>query len=500
MKGWTNGMDRRSAIRNVSGILAAASFPLAATAHARAPLEGLAAADNAGGQGPTLTARVSDYCVRAAFAALPAAAREMTKKVIFDEIAASYFGRRSTAGTLILSYVSEQSGTRQARIWGSDKLTARPLAALANGTAGHGDEVDGAHVIGGHPGATIVHAAAAMADGQGVSGADFINAVALGYDVGVRLVEACGGKFTVRDTFHLDSDLLYALGAAAASGRLLHLDQAQYGAAFALATFQANGLYALYAEANHISKSFCNGQYAHAGVSAALMARIGMEGHDDIIGTKDGIYAAWGDGKHREAITSELGASFKILGANFKFFNAGYPIHTAVEAAMILVRDHHISPDNITAIHVGMPETSLKTVDNRAMHIISVQDMVAATIASGGLKLVDRPFPAILADPAYQRLRSLIVANVDPELNREFPNGRGARVTITTVQGARYSLRIDNPRGHSLRGEVTWNDLVEKWRDALPGCDVSKALSLARRLDELDNVDVFFDAFKGVNG
>ena len=37
-----------------------------------------------------------------------------------------------------------------------ERLRGKPLALI-------GEEVDGAHVIGGHPGATLVHAAVAMA-------------------------------------------------------------------------------------------------------------------------------------------------------------------------------------------------------------------------------------------------------------------------------------------------------------------------------------------------
>lgn len=490
-------IDRRAALKAVGGTLALAAAPLFEPAIAQTTAHAPAAP--AKKSGPTLTAVVSDYAAQTAFNALPTAVREQTKKVIFDEIASSYFGRRSAAGSLIVSFISELGGASQARLWGTDLRVPRPFAALANGTAGHGDEVDGAHVVGGHPGATIVHAAAAMADGQRISGAELINAVGLGYDVGIRLVEACGGKFLVRDTQHLTSDFLYSLGAAAAAARLMRLNTAQYGAAFALTTFQANGLYALYAEKNHISKSFCAGQYAYAGVSSALMAKVGMQGHDDILGSADGVYAAWGDGKNREAITRELGSTFKIQGANFKFFNAGYPIHTAVEAATTLVGTNGIPAERIARIVVGMPEGSLKTVDNREMHNISVQDMVCAAIASGGLKLVDRPFPAMLSNPTYLRLRSLIVAQVDAELNREFPDGRGARVAITTTDGSKFSLRVDNPRGHSLRGEITWKDLADKWTHSLDGCNVPAALELAERMEKLEDVNTLFDAFKGVN-
>lgn len=447
--------------------------------------------------GEKITSQVAQYSSMTSFAALPPAVRERAKKIIFDEIACAFFGRRSAAGALAARYAASAGGSGEARIYGTDLRAPAPYAAMANGTAGHGEEVDGAHVIGGHPAASIVHAAMAMAERQRVPGAELINAVVLGYDVGVRVVQACGGKFKVRDNLHLTSDMFYALGATVAASRLLGLDPTRHAHALTLATFQTNGLYALYSERRHISKSFCNGQFAFAGVSAALMAAIGLEGNEDIFGASHGLLDAWGVEQGREALTKDLGVAYSIMGANFKFFNAGYPIHTPVEAAMALVEEHAIGCDAIESVEIGMPENSMKVVDNRHMHNICVQDMVAASLVRGGLKLHDLPFPSILADPAFRRIRSSIVVSVDPEIQREFPNGRGARVTIVTTEGARHSRRIDNPRGHSLRGEVGWADLSEKWRGSLGDCDVETALAIAQGLDDLEDVNVLATAFRG---
>ena len=65
-----------------------------------------------------------------------------------------------------------------------------------------------------------------------------------------------------------------------------------------------------------------------------------------------------------------------------------------------------------------MPARPLKTVDNREMHNISVQDMVTASLTSGGYKIIDQPFPAMLDNPVYKRLRPLVTAQVDPEIDR----------------------------------------------------------------------------------
>jgi hypothetical protein len=63
--------------------------------------------------------------------------------------------------------------------------------------------------------------------------------------------------------------------------------------------------------------------------------------------------------------------------------------------------------------------------------------------------------------------------------------------------GVTRSLRIDNPLGHSLRGEPSWDELATKWRGSLANCDTDKALALARRLDELKDARQLCDAFLG---
>jgi 2-methylcitrate dehydratase PrpD len=444
----------------------------------------------------TLTTTLTRYAASTTYDDLPANVRERAKQVIVDEIACSYFGRRSLAGDLGARYASEAGGTPEARIYATGQRVSAPNAALANGAAGHGEEVDGAHVVGGHPGASIVHAAVAMAEKQRATGAELVNAVALGYDVGVRIVEACGKLYGVKDRFGLNSDFLYAFGCAAAASRLLGLDATRHAHALALTSSSANSLAAFYAEKRHISKSLCNGQFASAGVSGALMARAGLEGHEDIVGAPYGVLHAWGAEGQREAVIRGLGDQFAIMGANFKFLNAGYPIHAPVEAALKMVAKHGIRVEQIAAIDVGMPTNTMKVVDNRDMHNICLQDMLSAALVRGGLRLRESPFPEVLSDSAFASLRQRITLRGHPDLDRDQPDGRGSIVTISMVDGTALSERVDYPRGHSKRGGATWPELAEKWREGLPECDVDRMLALAQRLDEVEDVNEFLDAFR----
>jgi 2-methylcitrate dehydratase PrpD len=335
-----------------------------------------------------------------------------------------------------------------------------------------------------------------MAERQRATGAELLNAVVLGYDVGTRVVEACGRLFGVKNRFGLNSDFLYTIGGTVAAGRLLGLDADGLCHAMALCTFQSNALCAFYAEDRHISKSFCNGQFAFAAVSAALMAAAGLEGHRDIIGAPYGVLHAWGAEGRRDAVVEGLGERHTIMSANFKMLNAGYPIHAPVEAALSLRAEHGITPDTIETLTVGLPSLAMKVVDNRDMHNICVQDMVCAAVVQGGIRLRHSPFPQILADPDYQRLRARIVVHGHPDLDRDQPEGRGAIVTIGTASGASFTRRVEHPKGHSLRGGLSWADLSTKWHEGLAECDVDRMLAMAQRLDEVEDVAQFLDTLE----
>jgi 2-methylcitrate dehydratase PrpD len=443
----------------------------------------------------SITSTLADYAASTSLDALPSEVRERGRLILMDELACAAFGQTREPGWLAAGFAASVGGAGPCRIFGTRLRVSAPYAGLANGTAGHADEVDGAHVVGGHPGATIVHAVAAVAGLRRTSGADLLNALVLGYEVGNRVVRASGGAFGLKSRLHLHADFLHAVGAAAAGCRLLGLAPERYVHAMALATFQANGLCALFGERRHISKSFCNGQFAFAGVSAALMAEAGLEGSDDVFGAEHGLVQAWGLENAPDLLMNGLGDTHEVMGANFKFINAGYPIHAAVQAAMVLVTEYDIDPAQIDAVAVGMPTHALRVVDNRAMHNICLQDMLAAALVQRGLRLREDPFPEILGDPAFRDMRSRIALAPDAELDRDQPNGRGARVDLQLRSGEHLTCRVDQPKGHSSGPAVGWTDLAAKWTEGLPGLDVHRLAAQCRDVDALDDVEELFQTF-----
>jgi len=447
----------------------------------------------------TLTGVLADYVAGSSFEQLPADVVDKAKLIIFDEIACAVLGRKLIAGDLIAKFVSSMGGVPEATVVGSSLRLPASLAALANGTAGHADEFDGAHITDGHPGAVIVHATLAVGEARRVTGKDFIHAVSLGYDVGTRLVASVGGAFPLRNTHHVHSDHLHGFGAAMACARLLRLTPESIRYAAALAAGHAGGLAVVFEERRHMSKALSTGQAAFGGATAALLAASGFEGHDDVFDSKHGPLG-WAPEKAPVKLLNGLGSDFAVRGANFKFYSAGYPIHAPVEAALNIIAREKLSLDDIASVTVGLTTHTRDTVSNRDMPSICVEDMLAVAMVHGRLGVAEAHSTAALARPEVKALRPKIHTVADQELERTQPHGRGANVRITTASGKHFEERIDHPRGHASRGGVDWPSLREKWQDLLPefiGKANSEAFyNLCQSLDSVEDLAEFTQLLK----
>ena len=122
---------------------------------------------------------------------IPADVKERAKQVIFDEIAcATSAGAASPATSARATPRSRRPRGGAHLRYGPTRLGAECGARQRRGRPWRGGRRRAR--LGGHPGASIVHAAVAMAERQRATGAELLNAVVLGYDVGIRVVEACG--------------------------------------------------------------------------------------------------------------------------------------------------------------------------------------------------------------------------------------------------------------------------------------------------------------------
>ena len=70
---------------------------------------------------------------------------------------------------------------------------------------------------------------------------------------------------------------------------------------------------------------------------------------------------------------------------------------------------------------------------------------------------------ANLRDPAIHDLASRVTLEVDPEIDRDYPRTRAARVTLQTRAGRTHSLRIDHCKG-TAENPLDETELLAKFR------------------------------------
>ena len=240
-----------------------------------------------------------------------------------------------------------------------------------------------------------------------------------------------------------------------------------------------------------MSKALSTGQGAFAGVTAARLAAMGFEGHDQVFDSRHGPLG-WAEGDTGDRLISGLGTDFAVMGANFKFYSAGYPIHAPVEAALTIMEREKLRVEDVAAVTIFLTTHTADTVSNRDMPSICVEDMLSVAMVHGRLGFAEAHSSASLVRSEVKALRPLIHAVADPEMDRTQPHGRGARVAIETDSGQRFELAVDHPRGHALRGGVDWQALRQKWDDLLPGMigqrNYDSFFSLCQTLERVDDL------------
>ena len=394
-----------------------------------------------------LTATLADYVAKALDRALPPAVTAKTKLHVLDTIAATVSGARLKPGEFAARYVETLGGKPQATVIGTGIVTSAVNAALANGMAAHGDETDDFHLAASfHPGCGVVPAALATAELAGRSGSDVLRAVALGYDIGARLIFSLGSgpAYTKRHSTH---SLATTFGAAAAASAMLRLDPRQVRHAFSFAAQQASGIPYWERDPEHIEKAFdFGGMGARNGVTAATMIAAGFTAVEDPFAGEQNVFTALADKPAPEQLVADLGARFEIINTSIKKWCVGSPLQSVLDSVTILLADEAVRAGRIRRITVDMPADRLHIVDNRTIPDICLQHLVALMIADGGVTFASVHDVARMRDPKVLAIRKLIEAVPNQELAKAVP-ARQSIVRIETADGRSLVHRTYEVRG-----------------------------------------------------
>jgi 2-methylcitrate dehydratase PrpD len=393
------------------------------------------------------TGRLSEYIAEAAMRTLPDVVIDRARHHVLDTIAAMVSGSQLRPGQMAIRYVASLGGTPESSVVGTHIRTAAVNAALANGMLAHADETDDSHAPSRtHPGCAVIPAALAIAERERASGAAFLRAVVLGYDVAARVNYAIGADALAaasRSTHSVGG----VFGAGAAAATLLGFDAVKVRHLLSYCAQQASGIGCNVRDSEHIEKAFdFGGMPARNGVAAATMVAHGFTGVDDVFAGERNFFEAYSSEPDPSQLIGGLGERFEILSTNIKKWSVGSPAQSALDALTCLMESDRPSPDEIVAIRVQLPTRSARTVDNAPMPDVNVQHLMALLLVDGRLTFHSVHDHGRMKDGAVLAIKKNVELVPSQELMEARPR-RQAIVEIALRDGRRLSHRTVAVRG-----------------------------------------------------
>jgi 2-methylcitrate dehydratase PrpD len=416
----------------------------------------------------TVSRDISDWVAGLAYEDIPADAVSAAKLHLLDTLGAGLAAHARGVATAGRAIAPSIGGTGPSSVIGSPTGYAPAAAALANGMLCHGLDFDDTHADSiCHVGVVLAPAALAVAEARGATGRELVVALVAGGEITTRIGAAAVPGYMVRG-FHPTS-VCGVFGATVAAARLLGLPAGELESALGIAGSMAAGLFA-YLGDGAATKPVHAGWAAHGGIIAAELAHAGAEGPSVVFEDRFGFFAAYYGLDASSIAIDDLGDRYETPRIAFKPYPACHFIHSSLDAAVELLRDHPLTADDIERITVAVPDPGVPLVleplaakrDPRTEYDakFSLPYSIAALIVHGRVGVETYTEQAI-RDPAVLAL----AARVD-HVQRDFPTypqSFPGWVRIETRAGDVLELELPHQRG-GPDNPMSEDEVVAKFR------------------------------------
>lgn len=427
---------------------------------------------------PPLTAQVVDWAANVRLEDLPPEVVHQTKRVVLDYIAATLVGTTSGAAQVLQRYVAETERPGPSTVIGTSLKVSPPSAALVNGTATHGLEVDDGYTPGStHPGGPVVSAVLALAEARRSTAQDVLLATAVGLELTCRIGGA-GHPATWRRGFH-NTPINGVFGAAAAATRLLGGTRTDLANALGLAGSHAGGLFEFLHGGGEV-KRLHPGKAARDGIVSAELAVRGLTGPTTVLEGPSGYFRAFAGNEYdAEHLVGDLGGTWRMLDMYVKPYPCCRHLHGPIDAILALRAEGEIDPEAVKSVRVetftAAARHNSREIDEFIGAQMSIPYAVAITLLYG-VPALEHFEATVRQDPRVRRIVDVVEVQEAEDCVRDFPAMRPARVTLRVGGGERV-LRIDQPYGersnpvqdsdleaklHRLAGPVVGIDRTEQ--------------------------------------
>ncbi|PYM68043.1 MAG: hypothetical protein DME11_01730, partial [Candidatus Rokuibacteriota bacterium] len=401
------------------------------------------------------TAELARFASALSLADVPVPVVGAVKRLVLDHLGCALGGSRTPLARAAADVAVADRGSG-ATVIGTRRRAAPGPAAFANAMAANALDYDDTGATG-HPGATVIPAALALAEVGGRSGTELMTAVVAGYEVWARILAGVQPSWERRVQVY-GSGVTQTFGAAAAAARLLGLGYEEMLCAF--------GLAGAFAPLPHEAKFGWNEDQlswvkdnvawpAEGGVRAALLAASGFRATRTILDGDRGLWRMLGSDRcDFDRMVHDLGTDWELLRVSLKPYPCCRWIHSTLDAVRDLVAGQGLRPSDVRRVTVRSIEAFRAWFHSRRpASMVDAQFSVPHAVA---MAILDRPPPewwwdANRTDPAVLDLMDRVELKTDPAAQDTWATIRhSARIPATVVietPGGTVEARRRHARG-----------------------------------------------------
>lgn len=441
-----------------------------------------------------------DFASNFSYNDLPAEAVAGAKQRVVDTIGCAIGGYISPPAHAA-RLVAYPTAARGARIWGSLTRITAEEAAFANGVALRYLDFNDAYrgsVDVGHPSDNL-GALIACAEECHASGRSLIEAMAIAYEVQMRLAES-----VPLNDLGWDQPTAVVISSALGCGKLLGLSRDQFAETVSLAIVPNVALHQTRVGELSWWKGCAAAMGARQGLFAARLAAAGMTGPQKPIEGKNGLWAQLGgDSEYEIAEPGRYAPVWGVQQSNIKTWPVRDSCQIAIDTARTL-RAQGVRADGIERLHVqtykssyrwAVADPELWAPKTRETADHSMPFSIAVTLIDGGVRpatFTERRF----LDDDVLRLISRMNVEVSDGFTAQTPGTKNCAIEATLTSGetrrAHTALTQEEIEG-GWPDEVIERKFRQLTSDLFLDSQLDEALETLWRLEELPDVSLLVD-------
>ncbi|MCK5683969.1 MmgE/PrpD family protein [bacterium] len=423
-------------------------------------------------------------------------ARQLASHAVMDTMACIILGQDDFS-TRIVRKTASQFGSGKCSVTGSGLKLSAPNAALVNATAAHAFDFDDNYIVAlTHASAVLVPALIALAEENHSTIDNMVDAYIIGTEVQARI-----GR--IANPHHYEkgwhgTSTIGVIGCAAACAHLLKLNLKQILNSLSIAVSMASGTKKQFGT---LTKPFHAGMTAQNGITAAYLAKNGLEANSEPI-TGDWGFIDLYNNELPESVDNPFDDKLALIkdGLFPKRFPCCGSTHCTLDGILDLMNEHNLSAEEIEKIETSVPEMNYNNLRYRipvteSEARFSMHYCISVLVNRGELLLSDFTPEAVAA-------RNTIRAYIDKiemtkyalkkgedrihHIQMHLQNGKILKRSIHLVKGSNKNPFTDEDRKNKF------HDCVKDYLNADDRADLYNILYELSSYKDIGNLTKYF--------